>query len=118
MFLIYFVSGEHPSHKALSETRGAIFTQTTWVEIFCMNIKVLNLTSWENDPLKCIYKSVEQTKRVKILHRLKSQPMILKISKRNRETIWLCKKKLRISTGDVFSGISLLYYKDHEKMSC
>ena len=42
---------------------------------------------------------------------LKSQPMILKISKRNSETIWLSNQKLRISTGDVISGISLLYNK-------
>ena len=44
--------------------------------------------------------------------------MILKISKRNSETIWLSNQKLRISTGDVISGISLLYYKGHKKMSC
>ena len=35
-------------------------TQTTRMEIFCINVK---LTQWENDPLQSISKSAEQTKK-------------------------------------------------------
>ena len=39
------------------------FTQTTRMEILCINIRLLNLTRWENDPPQSISKSAERTKK-------------------------------------------------------
>ena len=39
-----------------------LFTQTTRMEIFYINIKLQNLTRWENYLYKVVSKSAEQTK--------------------------------------------------------
>ena len=61
------------------------FTQTTWVEILCRKIDLLNLKWWVNDPLQSKSKSAEQTEKggkINLLYRLKSQPIILKPPKK------------------------------------
>ena len=42
-----------------------LFTQTTRLDILCINKKPQNLTWLENDPLKCVstFRSAEQTKK-------------------------------------------------------
>ena len=39
------------------------FTQATQMEILCINILLINLTWWENDPPQSVSKSAEQTKK-------------------------------------------------------
>ena len=52
------------------------FTQTTWVEILCLKIKLQNLTRWENCPIN----QLKRLKRVEKLHRLKLQPIFSQAS--------------------------------------
>ena len=56
------------------------FTQTTRVEILCINIKLKYLTWWESNPLQSTSKSAEQTKMRRKIDRFKLQPIFSKAS--------------------------------------
>ena len=60
------------------------FTQTTWVEIWCRNIKPKNWTRWEADPLQRIPKSAECTKRS---HKISLPQVTIHI-------FWSCRKRM------------------------
>ena len=81
-----------PRESAGKIRNSGVLAIDTWVEILCINIKLLqNLTWWENDPPQNQSNQLRQTQRVEQLHRLKSQPIMdsglspyfLKLPKRN-----------------------------------
>ena len=72
-------------NKCYCQVPGCLpFTQTTRVEILCINIKLKNLTWWQSNPLQSISKSTEQTKTGEKLIASNYSPYFLKLPKQNK----------------------------------